>query len=352
MNEIITPAPVLSVIVPCYKVERYLPRCLDSLVNQTLSNIEVICINDGSPDHCIDILRDYEVRYPGKIRVIDKKNEGVWRGRWDGIRLARGEYIGFVDSDDYVVETFAEDLYQAAKNADADIAVCGFNRVDMDTGADLTKEMCVDRPPFSVRDQPCRLVELNGAPWNKVFRASILKNMRDLPFPPPVLDDLMFHLLAYLDMTGKVVFAPKPLVKYMVRSDSIINTVNQGQIDATIDAFAEVKRLYTETGASVALQETLDVMAFLHLGVSFSFRLSYDPNCDVHTYISRCTALLNETFPRWRRAQCLHLGYVLRNRGAFLKLWIVKGFFVTGTMGLFLSIYRFLIDKLHIDIKW
>ena len=67
----------LSIIVPCYKVEAYLPKCLDSLMNQTLSNIEVICINDGSPDHCIDILRDYEARFPGKIVVIDKQNEGV-----------------------------------------------------------------------------------------------------------------------------------------------------------------------------------------------------------------------------------------------------------------------------------
>ena len=96
----------LSIIVPCYKVEAYLPKCLDSLVNQTLSDIEVICINDGSPDCCIDILREYEANYPGKVIVIDKQNEGVWKGRWDGIAIARGEYIGFLDSDDYAVPTF------------------------------------------------------------------------------------------------------------------------------------------------------------------------------------------------------------------------------------------------------
>ena len=73
----------ISVIVPCYKVEKYLPRCLDSLVNQTLEEIEIICINDGSPDNCINILRDYEKKYPDKIVIIDKKNEGVWRGRKD-----------------------------------------------------------------------------------------------------------------------------------------------------------------------------------------------------------------------------------------------------------------------------
>ena len=81
----------LSIIVPCYKVEKYLPRCLDSLVNQTLKDIEIICINDGSPDNCINILKDYKNKYGDKIVIIDKQNEGVWRGRKDGVKLAKGE---------------------------------------------------------------------------------------------------------------------------------------------------------------------------------------------------------------------------------------------------------------------
>lgn len=145
-----------SIIVPCYNVEKYLPRCLDSLINQTLDDIEIICINDGSPDHCIDILRDYEQRYPGKVVVIDKQNEGVWRGRFDGIRIAQGEYIGFLDSDDYAEPDFVRSLYEAARASEADIAVGGFSRVDMDTGARLTEEMCSARPSFRVQDDPDR----------------------------------------------------------------------------------------------------------------------------------------------------------------------------------------------------
>ena len=83
----------LSIIVPCYKVEKYLPRCLDSLLNQTLEEIEVICINDGSPDNCLKILKEYQKKYSSKLVIIDKKNEGVWRGRKDGIKKAKGELI-------------------------------------------------------------------------------------------------------------------------------------------------------------------------------------------------------------------------------------------------------------------
>lgn len=73
----------VSIIVPVYKVEKYLKRCLESLMNQTLNDIEIVCINDGSPDNSINILREYEEKYPEKIVIIDKKNEGVWRGRID-----------------------------------------------------------------------------------------------------------------------------------------------------------------------------------------------------------------------------------------------------------------------------
>ena len=210
----------LSVIVPCYKVEKYLPACLDSLINQTLDDIEIICINDGSPDGCIDILRSYEAANPGKVVVIDKKNEGVWRGRFDGIRIAKGEYIGFVDSDDTVAPNFAEVLYRSAKVSDADISVCGFKRIDLETNKVLSVEMCSPREDFVISEEPGRLIELNGAPWNKAFRSSILKSMNDLEEPPTVLDDLAFHLLVYLEARGKVVFSDVPLINYMVRADS------------------------------------------------------------------------------------------------------------------------------------
>ena len=111
----------LSLIIPCYNVEEYLPKCLDSLMNQTMDGVEAICINDGSPDNCLKILKSYQKKYgKDKIVIIDKKNEGVWRGRKDGIKKARGEFIGFVDSDDYVTPDFAEKLYTSAIKNKAD----------------------------------------------------------------------------------------------------------------------------------------------------------------------------------------------------------------------------------------
>lgn len=342
----------LSIIVPCYKVERYLPACLDSLVNQTLQDIEVICINDGSPDKCIDILRDYERRYPGKVVIIDKQNEGVWRGRFDGMRIARGEYIGFVDSDDTVEHNFAELLYNAAKKNDADIAVSGFHRVDLYTGKVLSTEMCNIRPDFTIAQDPGRLIELNGAPWNKIFKASLLKDMRNLENPPSVLDDLVFHLLVYLDARGKVCFTPTPLINYMIRSDSIINSVRKEQIQSVYDAFKTVRSLYLEKPVNRQMRETLDGLAFLHLGISLLFRLFNDPSCDMGGYISRCTAFLDEYFSSWKTSECMSFSYALKHRGPFIKLWIARLFYKMHLIRQFMAIYNFVISKLHIEIKW
>lgn len=124
--------------------------------------------------------------------------------------------------------------------------MCGFSRIDLDSGKGVSREMCRERPSFVMSEELGRLVELNGAPWNKIFRASILKNMRDLVSPPPVLDDLLLHLLAYLDMKGTVVFTPKSLVNYMVRAGSIINSITKGKVDAATQSFLEVKTYYVE----------------------------------------------------------------------------------------------------------
>lgn len=340
----------LSVIVPCYKVEKYLPKCLDSLMNQTLENIEAVCINDGSPDHCIDILRDYEQKYPGKVVVIDKPNEGVWKGRWDGIALAKGEYIGFLDSDDYVRSDFAESLYRAAKDADADIAVCGFDRIDLETGKLYSREMAGPRKSFVIDEDPGRLVELNGAPWNKCFRASVLKNMRNLTNPPTVLDDLAFHLLAYCDMHGKVVFVPKSLICYMVRAGSIINTVKKAQVESIYAAFLEIKSFYEE--ARPDLLPMLDAVAFLHLGVSLLFRLSSTKGENIKADIDEITAFLDANFKTWRKSPYINAAYARANKGAFSKLLVVQKVYLAHAMPAFLSTYSFMINKLHIDIKW
>ena len=113
--------PKVSIITPVYNVEKYLPRCLDSLINQTLSDIEIICVNDCSPDNSLKVLKEYSLK-DERIKIIDlKENQGVSIARNKGIEIASGEYLGFVDSDDKIELDFCEKLYLAAKEKNLDI---------------------------------------------------------------------------------------------------------------------------------------------------------------------------------------------------------------------------------------
>ena len=118
----------VSIIVPVYNVEKYLKRCLDSLVNQTLKDIEIICVNDGSTDGSLAILNEY-VRNDDRIVVINQENSGQSVARNRGIDVAKGEYLGFVDSDDWVSEDYFERLHNSAIQNNAEIAVGGIIRL-------------------------------------------------------------------------------------------------------------------------------------------------------------------------------------------------------------------------------
>lgn len=117
----------VSIIVPVYNTEEYLQKCLDSLTNQTLKNIEIICVNDGSTDNSLKILQDNAIK-DDRIKIINQENKKQGAARNAGMQVATGEYIGFVDSDDYVDLHYFERLYRVARNYNSDIALLKLRR--------------------------------------------------------------------------------------------------------------------------------------------------------------------------------------------------------------------------------
>lgn len=202
------------------------------------------------------------------------------------------------------------------------------------------------RQPFNVEEEPQRLLELNGAPWNKFFRASIMKNLHDFEEPPRIFDDMMMHLLIYPSVE-KVAFTSHALVNYIIRNDSIMTTIDKSKIDSTYKAMLEVKQVYQET-ASQRLQEFLDAAAFLHLGVSLMFRISYDKNADLKTELSRNQAYLDSNFPTWNSNNVISYN----SKGTLKKISFARKIYRSGLMIPALNIYRLLIHRLNFDIKW
>ena len=115
----------VSIIIPVYNVQKYLRKCLDSIVNQTFKNIEIIIINDGSSDNSLNICKEYSKK-DKRINIINKHNEGVSKARNTGLLYATGEYISFIDSDDWVEQNMIEELYNSITSNKADLCICNF----------------------------------------------------------------------------------------------------------------------------------------------------------------------------------------------------------------------------------
>lgn len=120
----------VSIVVPVYNVEKYLPQCLESILNQTFQNFEIIVVNDGSTDESERIIQQYSLKYPNKIRAFSQENQGVAATRNLALKYARGKYISFVDSDDFVGTDFIKDLYEVARLKNADMVICNYTKVD------------------------------------------------------------------------------------------------------------------------------------------------------------------------------------------------------------------------------
>ncbi len=175
--------PKISVIVPVYNVEQYLKKCLDSILNQTFSNIEIICVNDGSTDNSRKILEEYKKK-DSRIIIVDKENGGLSSARNAGMKIARGEFYSFIDSDDWVDITMLEKLYNNITSLNTDISICAVHQFDEtnqkidDSNPYYTLEF-FDKTftgrAFSYKDTKPFLMDVCVMAWNKLYRRSLVE---------------------------------------------------------------------------------------------------------------------------------------------------------------------------------
>ena len=343
--------PKISIIIPVYKVEKYLEKNINSLINQTLNDIELIYVNDGSPDNCLKILKKYQEKN-NNIIIIDKKNEGAWKGRIDGIKKATGEYISFVDSDDYVEPDFAEKMYNNISQNESDIAVCGFRRIDAVSGKILSEEMKYkNNRQINYDNNFEEVISVNTALWNKIYKAELLKKMIDLSNPPRILEDMMFLAMNYLNVK-KITFVEDCLYNYIVREGSAMNVLKKEEIKKIQQSMLEVKKHYIDNNCSKQQIEILSSMAFLHFGVSLMIKASELNKSDFKEEYKNNLVYLNENFSEWKKTRYLNIIYSLTHKKANFKIAIIKKIYRLHMFKMFVSFYKFIINTLKIEIKW
>lgn len=214
--------PKVSVIVPVFNTEEYLEKCLDSLTNQTLEDIEIICVDDGSTDNSSKILQEYS-KLDSRIKIITQGNKKQGAARNNGVINATGEYIGYVDSDDWVDYDYYEDLYNAAKKYDSDIAIAANVRV----GNGKTKERLhfdEEKVYKNLQDKLdiCKQFK-NECPTNKIYRKTFLEQ-NNIVWPENVYCEDKIYTLKAVFWANCVVTVPNVKYYYYRNPHSTVNT--------------------------------------------------------------------------------------------------------------------------------
>lgn len=228
--------PLISIIVPVYKVEKYLEKCIKSIINQTYNNLQIILVDDGSPDNCGKICDEYAQK-DSRIEVIHKTNGGLSDARNVGISKAKGKYIGFVDSDDYIEKSMYEDLYNLIEENKSDVCICNFYNVignnkslkNLDNGikkynkTDILREILLDS-------------KIQSYAWNKLYKKELFDNIK---YPVGKKYEDIGTTFYILEKCNKIIVTGTPEYYYLNRADSIVNNVNEKTIIDYIELIIE-----------------------------------------------------------------------------------------------------------------
>ena len=246
---------LVSIIVPIYNVEQYLRECIDSIIKQTYKNLEIILVDDGSPDNCGQICDEY-AKKDDRIKVIHKENGGLSSARNAGLDIATGEYISFIDSDDYVSNNFIEELYSLCIKCDADIAECDFVKFT-DKIEVQKKDKVIEK--YSTIEMQEQIYTENYIKtivvWNKLYKKYLYEKLR---FPQGKINEDEFTTYKVFDSSLKnIAVTSEILYYYRYNENSIMGKkFNEKRLDV-LEAYEERKEFYKEKKLNLLYEKTV-----------------------------------------------------------------------------------------------
>lgn len=210
--------PKVSVIVPIYNVEKYLEKCINSLLSQTLEDIQIILVNDGSKDNSGNIAREYEKNNKNRIIYVEKENGGLSDARNHGLKYATGDFIAFLDSDDYIEKNAYEEMYNKAIEENADYVECDFIW-------EFPNKIRVDKQhPYKNKKEMLSFVRVVA--WNKLIKRQLITD-NNLEFPKGLRYEDVEFTYKLIPFINKFAYVDKPFIHYVQREGSIANVQNE-----------------------------------------------------------------------------------------------------------------------------
>lgn len=307
----------ISVIVPVYNTEQYLEKCLSSLVNQNFSDYEIIVINDGSWDNCGEIISYYKKEYPKLIKSFSFENQGISKTRNYGLGVARGEYVAFVDSDDYVETTFLSDMYDRITPFDADICVCDYYTVN--ENEEVKEFKLCDFEESNIKNNPQLLFKINSSPWNKLYKKSLFKYLK---FENIKYEDLLL-IPKLICNSEKIVKLNKCLNYYRIREKSETTIVDKRVFDI-LKILEDLNYYFKREKLFDSFYQEIEYFNIYRITM-YVIQQRYQKDKKVRNkFINDCFLYLDNNFPNWRK----NIYYRDRN---FLKKMIESNKFLAKT---------------------
>ncbi|MBP3891869.1 MAG: glycosyltransferase family 2 protein [Solobacterium sp.] len=311
--------PKVSVIVPCYNSAKTVEKTLDSLRNQTLKELEIIVVNDGSTDNTEQVLMTYQAQYPDcNLNVYSKQNEGIAECRNYALTKVNGEYIGFLDSDDYAETKMFEKLYQCAIDNNAQVVVSDFYW-ENSKGTTLQKE-----GPYEIGTD--MMVHLFATLWNKLYQTSFIQSL-DFKFPYGDRYEDACYLYCMVPHVERLAFTNEAYVHYVQHETSITHT-NNNLVKNMIDVFQIILKYYKEHHFYDAYKDALEYIHIkFFLGNSFLRSARIQDKEDREKTIQMGWDLLNKEFPNWHQNPYLKsLGGMKNKYFSLVRDWNIKLF--------------------------
>lgn len=290
----------VSVIVPVYNSKDYLNECVESLVNQTLKDIEIIFINDGSTDESLEILEEYRVCYPDKIVVESKENGGQASARNLGIKLATGEYIGFLDSDDSAdCDMFAK-MYETAKKNGSDFVESAYEYLQVDSKGNK-KELPSYGNVRAYKNIKEMFIDPLVSPWNKIYKRELLQE-NEILFPEGLIyEDTAFFIKA-IPFIRRPIHLPEKLIHHYLWPNSTMNANKAKKVGNIFAVLQDILRFYDENNIREAYKDELEYFCVKILLCSSLRRIAqvYDKKMRKE-FIQETKRMIRTCFPCYRK---------------------------------------------------
>ena len=289
--------PKASVIVPVYKVEEYLEKCVQSILAQTERDFELILVDDGSPDRC-GALCDSLAQTDPRIRVIHQENQGLGGARNTGIREARGDWLLLVDSDDWIEPKILEKAMEAGLREEADLVMFAFRTVD-EQGRELGvfRENMPKERGIGLQEHKEALLTAPCA-WNKLYRRSFFQGT-GLAYPPRVWYEDLRTTPKLMAKAGRMVFLDEVGYNYLQRQGSIMKSANLERNREILDAFDDLLPWFRKEGLFEAYRRELEYLAVFHVYLTAGVRVALADRKS--PLLRELPAYVEERFPGWRQ---------------------------------------------------